>query len=460
MRGDRDYDVAVIGAGVVGTAIARQLARYRLRTVVLERSNDVGSGTSKANTAILHTGFDTEPGSLESRLVRRGHRLLAEYAGRSGIALEPTGALVVAWDEEQRGRLDGVVTKAQANGYRAAQLIGAEELYRREPGLGPGATGAVAVPDEWIICPWSPSIAFASEAVAAGVELRLDTDVRGVTGDADGWTLATDGGPVRAGWVVNAAGLHSDTVDRQFGGGGFTVTPRRGQLIVFDKLARPLLSSILLPVPTERTKGVLVAPTVYGNVILGPTAEDLVDRRDTATTREGLTGLIESGHRILPRLVAEEVTATYAGLRAATEHRDYQISVDGDRHYVCAGGIRSTGLTASLAIAEFVVEQMADAGAALPEADEEPTIPRMPPLGEWGRRPYQDDELIASDPEFGHIVCFCERVTEGEVRRALASAVPAVDLGGLRRRTRAANGRCQGFFCGAAIAGRWLGGGP
>ena len=366
----------------------------------------------------------------------------------------------MAWDEEQADRLDGVVAKAHANGYLPAHRIDAAELYRREPGLGPGATGAVVVPDEWIVCPWSTSLAFATEAITAGVVLRLGTEVRGVVGDAGGWTLTTTGGPVRTRWVVNAAGLHSDTVDRQCGGGGFTVTPRRGQLIVFDKLARPLLASILLPVPTARTKGVLVAPTVYGNVILGPTAEDLTDRTDTATTGEGLAGLMAAGRRILPGLVEEEVTATYAGLRAATEHRDYQISVDGDRRYVSAGGIRSTGLTASLAIAEYVVEQMARAGAALHEVDQEPTIPHMPPLGEGEQRPYQDDELIASDPEFGRIVCFCERVTEGEVRRALTSAIPAVDLGGLRRRTRATNGRCQGFFCGAAIVARLVDGRP
>jgi glycerol-3-phosphate dehydrogenase len=451
---DARFDVAVVGAGVVGTAIARQLARYRLRAVVLERSDDVGTGTSKANTAILHTGFDTEPGSLESRLVRRGHGLLAEYADRSGIALERTGALVVAWDRAQAGRLDGVVARAHANGYLPAHRLAVEELYRREPHLGPGATGAVAVPDEWVICPWTTSLAFATEAVTAGVELRLGTEVTAVAAEPGGWRVATSGGPVRADWVVNAAGLDADRLDRQFGHDRFTVTPRRGQLLVFDKLARPLLSSILLPVPTERTKGVLVAPTVYGNLLLGPTAEDLIDRTDTATTAEGVAGLLAAGARILPRLLDEEVTAAYAGLRAATEHRDYQIAVDADRHYVCVGGIRSTGLTASLAIAEHVLEGMADAGFDRPAADEEPAIPRMPPLAERGMRPYQDSGSIAADPANGRIVCFCERVTSGEVARALTSPIPPVDLGGLRRRTRATNGRCQGFFCGAAMAAR------
>jgi glycerol-3-phosphate dehydrogenase len=451
---DHSYDGAIVGAGVVGTAIARQLARYRLRTVMVERSNDVGTGTSKANTAILHTGFDTKPGSLESALVRRGHELLGAYAATAGIALEKTGAVLVAWDTAQAARLDEVVATSRANGYLPAGRITLEELYRREPSLAAGAEGAVSVPDESIICPWSTSIAFATEAVGAGVVLRLGVEVTGAARDAGGWQLQTTGGPIRAEWVVNAAGLGADRLNRQFGHDEFTIAPRRGQLVVFDKLARPLLSSILLPVPTERTKGVLVAPTVYGNVLLGPTAEDMEDREDTATTAAGLDGLLQAGRRILPDLVDEEVTAVYAGMRAATEHRDYQIAVHDRERYACVGGIRSTGLTASLAIAEHVVATMGAAGLALREAEREPTIPRLPQLAELGTRAFADAGKIERDPAYGHIVCFCERVTEGEVRDALGAPVPAVDLGGLRRRTRATNGRCQGFWCGAAMAAR------
>jgi glycerol-3-phosphate dehydrogenase len=451
---DGRYDVAVIGAGVVGTAIGRQLARSRLRTVLLERANDVGTGTSKANTAIVHTGFDTQPGSLESSLVRRGHELLTSYARTAGIAMEETGAVLVAWNAEQAARLDEVLAKARANGYEHAARIDLAELARREPHLADGATGAVAIPGESIICPWSPSIAFATEAVGAGVELRLGTEVTAVGRDGGDWLLHTSGGAVRADWVVNAAGLGADLLNRRFGHDEFAITPRRGQLIVFDKLSRGLVSSIVLPVPTERTKGVLVAPTVYGNVLLGPTAEDIEDRGDTATTKAGLDGLLDAGRRIVPDLVSEEVTATYAGIRAATEHRDYQISIHEQEHYACVGGIRSTGLTASLAIAEHVVAAIGAAGLKLVEAADEPAIPHMPELGERASRAraFEDERLVQVDPAYRHIVCFCERVTEGEVRDALATAVPANDLGGLGRRTRATNGRCQGFFCGAALA--------
>jgi glycerol-3-phosphate dehydrogenase len=454
-------DVLIIGAGVVGTAIARTLARYDLGCVITDAGNDVGTGTTKANTAILHTGFDAVPGSLESTLVRRGAELLRSYARQAGIPLERTGALLVAWSADQHAELAGIEDKARRNGYLATRYVPADELYAREPHLGPGAQGALEIPDESIICPWTTPLAYATEALQAGVRLRLRTRVLGVTA-ADGWhEVSTDNGTLRCRWLVNAAGLESDRIDAMVDGSDFTIQPRRGELIVFDKLARSLVRSILLPVPTPQTKGVLVAPTVYGNVLLGPTAQDVPDRSDTATTETGLSSLLDAGRKIMPDLVREEVTATYAGLRAATEHRDYQIRVDASRRYACVGGIRSTGLTASLGIAEYVVEQLAAAGLALQERDGcLPTPPVMPYIGQAGQRPYQDKARIAADPAYGDIVCHCERVTRGEIRDALASPLPPADLDGLRRRTRATNGRCQGFFCAARVTSLMRAPGP
>jgi glycerol-3-phosphate dehydrogenase len=251
--------------------------------------------------------------------------------------------------------------------------------------------------------------------------------------------------------VVNAAGLGGDEVDRMMGFDRFTIVPRRGELLVFDKLARPMVPTIVLPVPSSLGKGVLVSPTIYGNVMLGPTAEDLVDRADTATSEAGFAFLLGKGERIMPSLLVEEVTAGYAGLRAATEHSDYVVDVDADRRYLLLGGIRSTGLTASMALAEHAAKLMAEAGLVLEARTDLPPPPRMPNLGEAYPRPYERADLIAADPEYGEIVCFCERVTRGEVRDALASALPPSDMDGLRRRTRVLMGRCQGFFCGAEI---------
>ncbi len=449
-------DVTVIGAGVVGTAIARELSRYRLSVVLLDAAGDVGTGTTKANTAILHTGFDAVPGSLESRLLRRGSMLLRGYAERAGIPVERTGALLVAWTAEQEGALPEIAEKAIQNGYPGVRAVSRDDLYQREPHLGPGALAALEIPDESIVCPWTTPLAYATEAVRAGVRLMLGTRVTAVEAaggtDQAGHVLATTRGTLRSRWLVNAAGLDGDRIDAMLGGGGFTIRPRRGELIVFDKLARPLLHSILLPVPTAQTKGVLVAPTVYGNVLLGPTAQDVDDRQDTATTADGLAFLLGAGRRIVPALLDEEVTATYAGLRAATEHRDYQIRVDGGLRYACAAGIRSTGLSASLGIAEYLVDQMGGAGLPLTERANVAGPPVMPYIGQAGTRPYQDAGRIAADPDYGRIVCHCERVTRGEIRDALASTLPPADTDGLRRRTRVLNGRCQGFYCAATVA--------
>jgi glycerol-3-phosphate dehydrogenase len=447
------FDVAVVGAGVVGCAIARRLAADGASVVVLDGATDVGDGTSKANTAILHTGFDAVPGSLESALVARGHDLLAAYAAAAGIAVERTGALLVAWDDEQEAALPGLLAKAEANGYHDGSLVDAAEVRGREPDLGRGARSGLLVPGEWVIDPWSVTLAFATEAVAAGVDLRLGVPVEGVTPVGAGHEIRIPGGVVRAEWLVNAAGLGADSVDRMLDRADFTVTPRRGQLLVFDKAARRLLSHILLPVPTDQSKGVLVSPTTWGNVLLGPTAEDLTDRTDTATTADGVAGLLAVGGRILPALVDEEVTAAYAGLRAATEHRDYQIRCHGDLRYVTVGGIRSTGLTASPAIAEHVAGLLAGAGAGArwdgPAVTTTPPV--MPPLGESQLRPMRDAVRIAADPAYGTALCHCEQVSRGEVRDACRAVVPATDLGGVRRRTRAMNGRCQGFYCGAEL---------
>jgi glycerol-3-phosphate dehydrogenase len=449
----RDTDVAIVGAGVVGCAIARELTRFELRVTLLEAGPDVGAGTSKANTALLHTGFDAKPGTLEARLVARGYELLGEYAERVGIPVERTGALLVAWNDEQLAALPGILEHARANGSTDLREVSVDELYRREPHLGPGACGAVEVPREALVCPFTTPLAYATEAVLAGCDLRRSTPVTSVSRLEDGgFRLGLPGGTLTARYLVNAAGLRADELDRMLGHDRFTVTPRRGELIVFDKLARPLVRHIVLAVPTKITKGVLIAPTVFGNVMLGPTAED-VERKDyTDSTRAGLGYLRSEGARIMPELLDHEVTAVYAGLRAATEHSDYQLSVYAPEGYACAGGIRSTGLSASMAIAEHVREELGAAGMPLDPRAVDPPEFHMPNIGEAGWRAHQRADLIERDPDYGRIVCFCERVTAGELRDALRAPVPAVDLDGLRRRTRAHMGRCQGFFCAAELA--------
>ncbi|MDF3341264.1 NAD(P)/FAD-dependent oxidoreductase [Mycolicibacterium septicum] len=445
------FDVVVIGAGIVGSAIARELSGYQLSVALLEARDDVGDGTSKANTAILHTGFDAKPGTLESTMVSRGYELLSDYAARTGIPVEHTGAILVAWDDEQLDALPGLKDKAEANGYHRCEIVDSAAVYAAVPALGPGALGGLTVPDESIICTWTVNLALATDAVNRGATLLTDHRVERVETGAEVTTLHTSAGTVRTRWVVNAAGLGADVIDNLFGFSRFTVTPRRGELIVYDKLARPLVDKIVLPVPTSRGKGVLVSPTIYGNVMLGPTSEDLTDRGATGTSESGFEFLLEKGRALMPRLLAEEVTATYAGLRAAIDHGDYLVEADPAQHYLLVGGIRSTGLTAGMAIAEYARDQLVSAGLELTPAGDLPGPPQMPNLGEAFPRPYQQAEKIAADPAYGRIVCFCERVTEGELRDACHSVIPPAALEGLRRRTRVMNGRCQAFFCGAEV---------
>jgi glycerol-3-phosphate dehydrogenase len=449
-----DVDVTVIGGGIVGSAIARALGGTGLRVALLEARADIGDGTSKANTALLHTGFDAKPGSLESRLVARGYQLLGEYAGHCGIPVERTGAVLVAWTDEELQVLPSLKHKAEQNGYDECSLIGTDRVYQRLPDLGPGALGGLTVPGESITCTWTTTLAVATDAVQRGVQLFRSCAVTGVDTRRDGdgpHVLRTTQGEVQTRWVVNAAGLGADVVDGFFGHRRFTVTPRRGELLVFDKLSRPKVPMIVLPVPSSLGKGVLISPTIYGNVMLGPTAEDLLDRDATGTSEAGLELLLKKGERLMPALMAEEVTASYAGLRAAIDSDDYLIEADPALRYVVVGGIRSTGLTAGMAIAEHVMSLLDEAGLDVSERSSLPAPPQMPNLGEASLRPYADPAAIAGDPEYGRIVCFCERVTAGEVRDAMSSTIPPADVNGLRRRTRVMNGRCQGFYCGATF---------
>jgi len=443
------FDVAIIGAGVVGSAIAREFAKHDLTLCLIDAAADVGEATSKSNTAILHTGFDMTPGSLEAKLVSQGYQLLKAYAGEVNIAVEKLGGLLVAWSDEEVANLPKLKEKAIANGYTECELITKEELYKLEPNLGDGALAALTVPGEWIIDPWSPIVAFATQAKLAGCEIRLNTKVLDIAVAGELITLGTNDQPITCRYLINAAGLYSDEIDKLLGISDFKVRPRRGELIVFDKLSRSLINHIILPVPSSMGKGVLVAPTVFGNIMLGPTAENLDDKTATGSTNAGLKFLMEKGRKIAPQLLGEEITAIYAGLRAATEHSDFQIklhTVNNKQRYLTAGGIRSTCLTASMAIATYVKQLLIAAGLDTGGEKELPAV-KMNNLGEASLRSYQDEEKIAQSPLHGSIICHCEKTTTQEVLDALTSPLPPTNIANLARRTRAGLGRCQGFYC-------------
>ena len=444
------FDVAVIGAGAVGSAIARELSKYDLKVVLLEANSDVGMGTSKASTAIWHTGYDAVPGSLESELLKRSYPLMENFMKEVGSPFELVGGMLIAWNEEQLQTLPKLLEKAIQNGDPDCYIIDKAEVYKREPHLGPGALGGMFVPREGILCTFTIPLACATQAVVNGVTLKVNFQVTDVSSNDDIYIIASHDESIQARWVINAAGVFSDSINNLFGHKNFKVTPRRGELIVYDKLSRRLINHVLLPVPTATTKGVLVSPTIYGNVLLGPTAEDLPDKTATNTSSNGLHALLDKGRKILPALLEEEVTATYAGLRPATEHSDYQIALHREQHYICVGGIRSTGISGCLGIAEYVAGLLKEGGVDLKRKLEFKTI-KVPNIGEAFKRPYQSAEMIAENSDYGNVICHCERVTLGELHDAMDSPIPATSLDALRRRTRAMQGRCQGFNCLAAL---------
>ncbi|MDO8752901.1 MAG: FAD-dependent oxidoreductase, partial [Anaerolineales bacterium] len=416
----------------------------------------------KASTAIWHTGFDAKPGTLEATLMRRSYALMDKYLPEANIPHERLGAILIAWNQEQLDSLPALQKKAFENSVMDVEIISPEEIYKREPHINQGALGGLLVPGEGILCTFSVPLAFAYQAVLNGVELFLNHPVKKISPSTaprehaaplrtkdDVWILDDE---IRARYIVNAAGLFSDEINAQFGHTNFTVTPRRGQLIIYDTrcVARTLVNHVLLPVPTSKTKGVLISPTVYGNILLGPTAEDLNDKTATQTTADGLNMLMEKGREILPQLLDEEVTATYSGLRAATEHSDYQIEMHAQQKYLCVGGIRSTGISAAMGIAEYALELLKDAGLDLKLKNNFKPV-KMPSIGQADIRPHQDAEMIAKNPQYAEMICHCERVSHGELVDAMNATIPATNLDGLRRRTRASQGRCQGFNCHAAL---------
>jgi glycerol-3-phosphate dehydrogenase len=432
----------IIGGGVVGCAIFRRLAMSGLEPLLVEAAADILDGASKGNSALLHTGFDAPEGSIELDCMQAGYREYLAIKDRLNLPLVESGALVVAWDEEQLAKLPAIVEKAHRNGVRDVAQIDRAELRKREPFLSERALGAVHVPGEHIIDPWSAPLAYAHQGLAHGGRILRRCRVTGGDFDGSRWMLETTRGPISAEVVVNAAGNYGDLVEAINRDSPFTITPRKGQFVVFDKPASKLLHAIILPVPTERTKGVVACRTAFGNLLVGPTAEDQQDRGRAEVDQATLERLIAKGIEMIPDLAHHTVNAIYAGLRPATQFKDYQIAVDRQRRWITVGGIRSTGLTAALGIAQIVGRGFADSfGAA---RDEEPIWTPVPNLAEDRPRPYLSEAG-------GDIVCHCELVTRSEIDAALEGPLPAGDLGGLKRRTRCMMGRCQGFYCSARV---------
>jgi glycerol-3-phosphate dehydrogenase len=434
------HDVIVIGAGVVGCAVARRFSLEGAKVLVLEKSSDILDGASKGNSAILHTGFDEVTDSIEHQCVTSGYQEFLEIHEKLNLPILKTGALVIAWSSEQAELLYGLMDKSIANGVNSVYSLTSKQISELEPNLSRAHSGGIYIPTEYVIDPWTTPYSYMLQAIENGAKLSRNTEVLSGEFDGENWRLETTNGQVTAKTVLNCAGLYGDQIDAALiHKTDFEIRPRKGQFLVYDKSASKLVNSIILPVPTKTTKGVVICRTIFGNLLVGPTADEQASRDDTSVDTESLKRLRKTGERIVPGLADCTVTATYAGIRPATQNQDYCIKAYPDESYVSVGGIRSTGLSGALGIAKYVFERYTEMG----NSHQSVANPSWP-------SPIQISEHSARDwakPGNGGIVCHCELVTRREVEQALTGPLAASCLSALKRRTRVTMGRCQGFYC-------------
>ena len=438
--------IAIIGAGVIGCAVGRELSRYRAEIAVFDRETDVAEGTSKANSGIAHAGFDAAPGSAKARFNVRGAKMLPAAARELDFPYRANGALVLNFTDEGGAKLEELLASGRANGVEGLKILGRDEILALEPNVNPEVVSALYAPTSGIVSPYEMTEAYAENAAGNGAAFRLGTEVRRVRREGKRLALETSAGEYLFDAVINCAGCGAGDFDRLFGADP-EIHGRRGQYLLTDK--QFVTNATLFQLPTEMGKGVLVAPTVHGNVLIGPTAEDIPDSSDTDTTPEGLKTAFERARRSVPSLSLKTVITQFSGVRATPRGGDFYVGRTDMAGYYRASGIESPGLTSAPAIGEYLAQTVAS-DLGLPENPGfDPVrraIPRFAALSDSERR-----ALIAKNPLYGRIVCRCENVTEGEIVEAIRRVPGATDLDGVKRRTRAGMGRCQAGFCSARV---------
>lgn len=444
------YDVVIIGCGVVGAATAYELARYKLRVAVLEAAADIAAGTTKANSAIIHAGYDPEPGTLMARLNVEGNRLTGEICEKLQVPFKRVGSLVVAFSPEQLPTLRTLYDRGCKNGVPGLRLLSGEEARAMEPGLSEEVCGALLAPSAGIIDPWGFAIAMAETAVRGGVELRRDCPVTGIEDTGAGFVLHTPTGDVTARFVLNAAGVDADRVHEMLEPNDWHTLPSRGEYYLLDKSEHDRVSRVIFQCPGPEGKGVLVAPTIHGNLICGPNAEAVEDRLDLGNTAAGMAEVRAKASRSVPGVEWRQNIRNFAGLRANTTRSDFIIE-ESKAHpgFIDLAGIKSPGLSSAPAIAKMATEMLAADGLALePDPD---FVDRREHIVFKNLSAEEKNELIRKDPRYGRVVCRCETITEGEIVAALHSPIPPRSINGVKRRCNAGMGRCQGGFCGPRV---------
>ncbi len=442
------YDVAIIGAGVTGCAMARRLSMYKLRTIVIEAEDDVACGTTKANTAIVHAGYDAKPGTWKALTNIEGSRAYAKLCAELDVPYFNSGSLVIGLNPDQDAAVLGLKARGDANGVPGLEVIGRERILELEPNVNPEATSALYAPTGAYTCPWEMAIALMENAVENGVELLLGAEVMDIREITGGFELALKDKVISSAYVVNAAGLHADKVAAMVGEPGFRIAPRRGEYWLFDKNLKGLVTRPLFTAPTPISKGVVVTPTADGNLMAGPNAENIDDPDDISTTSAGLEKVWNDALGLVPCLQRRSAITNFAGLRAASYPQgDFIVGpMEGHGRFFNMAGVESPGLTSAPAIAAHVEGMLREAGLQLEsKGDWNPERKGLVHFALLSQE--EQDELVMKDHSYGHVVCRCETVTEGEIMAALHRPVPCTTMDGLKRRTRLGAGRCQAGFC-------------
>lgn len=445
-------DVVIIGAGAVGCAIARELSAFKLDVMVVDKNEDVGGDASKSNSAIIHTGYDAAPGTLESELVVAANPMFDRITADLNVPFKRVGAILPAISDEQYDLLPALIKKAFQNRVYDVEFKTRADLLQMEPNLNPNVRAGLYIPRESIIDPFLYVIALAENALQNGVRFLMNSRVTAIRTDGGHIESVVAGShEIKTEYVINAAGLYCDDMDAMLGKSEFFVNPRKGQFFVLDKQTACRVNHIVLPIPTKQTKGKLVSPTIHGNMLAGPTAEDLTDKSDTSTTMAGLDSIEADVRNLVPGLRLSDIITLYAGLRPRRNPDGLHVRTYDDVHgYVSLSGVRSTGLTASLSLGKYVLQLLEDMGLKAPRSD------HFVPHGAGIRRfcdeaPQAQAALLQKDPRYGRIVCRCEKVTEGDIVAAIHRPIPALSLDALKRRLQAGMGRCQGGFCGPRL---------
>ncbi|RHV89078.1 FAD/NAD(P)-binding oxidoreductase [Clostridium sp. OF09-36] len=440
------YDVVVIGGGVIGCAVARELSRYQVKACVVEREEDVCSGTSKANSAIVHGGFDAEPGSLKAKFNILGSQMMEELSKELDFDYKRNGSLVLCFAEEDKPALEALYEKGVKNGVKGMSIISGDEVRKREPNIEDTVVAALDVPNGGIVCPFGLTIALAENACDNGVEFQFLTEVETIEKEAEGYVLKTSKGEIHTACVVNAAGVYSDQIHNFVSEKKLHITARKGDYCLLDKEAGSLVSHTIFQLPTKMGKGVLVSPTVHGNLLTGPTATDIENKEQTATAAEELDSLMSRASLSVKGIPFRQVITSFAGLRAHEDGDDFVIGEISDAPgFFDAAGIESPGLSSAPAIGQWLAEKVAEKLNAKKKEDWNGTrkgIVRPELLSKEERA-----ELIRKNPAYGTIICRCESVSEGEIVDAITRTLGAKSLDGIKRRVRQGMGRCQAGFC-------------